>query len=133
MDIREGVRRMGRKPVRPIGTCFDSVADWVAWRPNPPEDFRICHGIGISNFPGIEGKEIGHAWLEWSGRAFDTTWGLRLSAESYRRQLKLRYCVEYRRPEFIEHWLKHDFTGPWDPIISKVVDRLEKELGQGEG
>lgn len=130
--ISQAVAIMGRKPVNPIGACFDSAAAQCALGGDPPETLRICHGIGVASMPGQEGLEIAHAWLEWTEEsrgvvvAFDTTWGVLTLASSYRAKLGLFYVTHYAREEFIRLWGKHNHPGPYDSLIIAVADRVGK-------
>lgn len=119
---------MGREPINPIGSCFDSSAHQLVYggdEYNPPGTY-MCHGIGISNMPGEEGKQIGHAWLEYrvegGAIAIDTTWGLQAPAHQYRSLIKIAYAVEYTRDEFFQLWKQHGYSGPWDSRIKAITD-----------
>jgi hypothetical protein len=125
-DQKSAEELMGQKPVNPIGSCFDTVAYQAVFAPDPPEDMRICHGIGVANMPGQEGAPIGHAWIEFTNCfgqkvAMDTTWGKYVFASVYREQIKISYCVEYTKHEFVQLWYEKDHSGPWDAKIKKVV------------
>jgi len=110
-----------RKPVNPIGECFDSVGHQVVyWLDRGQKEFKICHGIGIATMRGQEGNFIKHAWLERDGKALDTTWGVRQDAHLYRKNLTLQYVIEYTPDEFIANWAKTDYPGPWDEKIKAV-------------
>lgn len=126
----KAARLMKREPINPIGKCFDSSAHQAVYGDDPPEDMRICHGIGIANMPGEEGHQMGHAWLEWSLRekriAFDTTWGVATCAAHYRKMLRVSYVVEYTRDEFLKNWIAHDMPGPWDEKIREVTDAVRR-------
>lgn len=125
---QEAINKMGRKPINPIGQCFDSAAYQAVLGKDPPPDLRLCHGIGVANMPGQAGEPIAHAWVEIDfpdrGRAaFDTTWGLWQEAAAYRRGFQCSYVHEYTRGEALVLWAKHDMPGPWDPKIRAVVER----------
>lgn len=117
---------MGKEPMNPIGECFDSSAAQFLLGENP-DRCRLCHGIGVANMPGQEGREIGHAWLQFTlddGRegVIDTTWGVVVEANHYRKNLKLKYVVEYNMEEARANWEKYDMPGPWDKKILKVIE-----------
>lgn len=116
-------RLMGRKPINPIGNCFDNCALQAILMKNPPENLRICHGIGVANMPGQIGNAIGHAWLEWDGLVYDTTWGCIVYAKKYREDLKISFVVEYSRSQFLKLWKKHDYPGPWENKILRVINK----------
>lgn len=127
-QVREAVKAMGCEPVNPIGTCFDSTGITFIQDCSGPRksNERLCHGIGIANMPGQEGREMIHAWIEFDHReqrfAFDTTWGKAHPAEKYREDLRCNYVVEYTYEETLALWKKHDMPGPWDPKIVAVAD-----------
>lgn len=119
-------RIMGKKPLNPIGSCFDSAAYQFTHSPNRPKDCVICHGIGVANVPGQEGQTMAHAWLEYTFDnircAMDTTWGVVELASAYRRDLKLAYVVEYDYLEFLMLWARHNYPGPFDKNIKAISD-----------
>lgn len=116
------VKKAGKEPINPIGTCFDSTGHQILCVKPPPEvsNMKVCHGLGVANMPGQEGKAIAHAWIEFDHVdnnfrvAMDTTWGEFVSAEVYRKDLKMNYVVEYTPEEFVNMWRKHNYPGPWD-------------------
>lgn len=120
-DVARTIELMGRRPLNPIGKCFDSAAIQLVFGRNNPQDMYICHGVGIANAPGQKGLRIQHAWLEFPSAAgtiaLDTTWGLKQMASLYRENFQLQYCVTYSRSQFLDLWEKHNFPGPWDPKI----------------
>lgn len=123
----QAVKEMGREPINPIGSCFDSAAAMLAQEDEPPPNFKLCHGIGIASMPGQVGRKMKHAWLEFDdpergrGRgAIDPIWGVAQRAELYRKNLKIKYCVEYTKAQMFNLWLKHDYPGPWDRKIKKM-------------
>lgn len=76
--IQKAVEAMGRKPINPIGQCFETAIRQLLFAGDAPDDARLCHGLGIANMPGQEGKVMAHAWVEYDhpghGRiAMDTT------------------------------------------------------------
>lgn len=113
----------GRKPVNPIGSCFDSAAQCIL----QISDAKMCHGIGVSNMPGQPQDFIAHAWLEAFDKdegemiALDTTWMIAQPARIYRKNLKLGYVVEYSREEFIKRWAESGPPGPWDLKIMALT------------
>lgn len=121
-NVRKASEIMGRDPINPVGSCFDSSAFQAILGPNPPKDLRICHGIGIATMPGQEGLRIAHAWLEWADVAMDTTWGIVVPRDLYRSHLKIELCVEYSREEFRARWTETNFPGPWDEKIIAVIE-----------
>lgn len=133
VEITEGPSGNGVTPVNPLGMCFDLVG-FQAIGPEGidgyrPPTLRICHGIGIANYPGQEGTRIGHAWLEWQDAkkghvALDTTYQVCQPAEHYRKSLQLEYVVEYTFKEFVSLWAKYDIPGPFDPKIKAVISIL---------
>lgn len=128
--ISKAIQIMGKEPINPLGSCFDSAAHQMIFGENKPDGLTLCHGIGISNMPGDNGNEMAHAWIEWPhpvGRiAYDTTWGVATFAEKYRADLKLSYFVEYSLEEAWELWLAFDYPGPWDNKIAKISDAFSK-------
>lgn len=122
-DHKKTVDLLGREPINPVGSCFDSVGhqlfDWLDKVP-----FKICHGIGVATIPGQEGQVIGHAWLERDGFAFDTTWGAKCPIEKYRRDLGLTYVVEYSPMQFFAAWVATNNPGPWDEKIRAITDSV---------
>lgn len=126
---RAGCVIMRKEPVNPIGSCFDSAAAQLFAGGEPPPGLRLCHGIGIANTPGQEGRRIGHAWIEFDHpqerAAFDTTWDVITGAAHYRAQLHLEYVIEYTREEALALWIKHNYPGPWDERIKAVTDGAE--------
>lgn len=130
-DVEKAAKLMGREPINPVGSCFDTSAFQMLVEKDQPSDIMLCHGIGIANMPGQEGHQMIHAWLEWTVRgrkcAYDTTWGVLTTVEKYRRDLQLSYCVEYTRSEMLQLWFEHDFPGPWDEKIKAVAKKNEEE------
>ena len=126
-ELSRAVTLAGKKPINPIGACFDTVAFQAMHGEEPPPDLLVCHGIGIANMPGQEGLQMAHAWLEWKvGKkwmAYDTTWGWFLPRYRYRQELGITHMVVYNRDEFILLWLTHDYPGPFDPKIKVIADR----------
>jgi len=126
MSQSAAIELMGRPPINPIGSCFDSTAvqafEWIRAAP-----FKICHGVGVATMPGQEGREIGHCWLERDGMAFDTTWGAKVDADKYRADLRLSYVVEYDPLDWLRQYLETNYPGPWDPKIKAITDRKTKE------
>lgn len=124
-DKNKAISLMGKEPENPIGSCFDSSAHQVAFGEDPPEDLRLCHGIGVANMPGQEGDTIIHAWVEVDikGRraALDTTWGVCQEAKVYRKNLCLSYVVEYTRDELFKNWKEYNMPGPWDEKIRALA------------
>lgn len=112
----------GRKPVNPIGQCFDSAA-WCLI--DLGSKMTMCHGIGVSNMPGEEKDFIAHAWLEamHEGQkvALDTTWMLAQPADLYRKNLQLSYVIQYNYHDFIKLWADRGFPGPYDKRIAAVT------------
>lgn len=116
-------------PPNPFGSCFDAAAhNLIANYESDVPNLNMCHGIGVSNRPGEEGKKIAHAWIEFDhpqGRvAFDAIWLVFQSAENYRRNLKVERVVEYPKAEFIQTWKERDYPGPWDAEMKKIADRI---------
>jgi hypothetical protein len=115
------------KPVFTPGKCFDSAAimllHYAHFQLKP--HFVLCHGIGISNIPKENKAPIAHAWIEdqFSGVAYDSTWGVAMKAEKYRKDLNISYVVRYSRTKLIELWGKTNYPGPWDEKIKAVVKK----------
>jgi hypothetical protein len=122
-DVARAIEQMGREPINPVGSCFESSAFHLMIAEEIPKDTILCHGIGVSNFPGEEGAEIGHAWLEHEGKAYDTTWGLSTEADHYRENLKLSYVVTYTRKQAMDNWVRFDYPGPWDEKIKAITEK----------
>ena len=112
----------GRKPVNPIGTCYDATAhNFVAEPREWSSQAVICHGIGIANHPEIYGQVITHAWIEDvkdnERLAFDCIWGFVVPVKKYREDAQLNYVVEYTIEQFKFLWALHDYPGPFDEKI----------------
>lgn len=126
-DIAETIRRAGRQPLNPIGQCFESAIRQVLFGRNPP-NAKLCHGIGVATAPGIQGKVMGHAWMEadWPDgrRACDTTWGTCMDAGAYRRHLQLEHVLEFTPRQALFLWGLFDMPGPWDLRIRAITDRV---------
>ena len=126
-QYKKACKEMGRKPLNPIGQCFETVAHDVLNNEFFPEEITICHAVIEANMPGQEGQEAGHAWIEFelhsSVAAADTTWGVMTQADHYRSQLKTRNIIEYNKQEFLGLWKSHDFPGPFDHKIKTITDR----------
>ena len=123
-QYKETIKKMGREPLNPIGTCFDSSI-YQLFDPKIilPKDTILVHGIGISNMPRDKNKIIGHAWLEFKDKekgwvAVDTTWGLATFRDHYRKGLKLKYLITYTKEEALKAWVK---SPPWDEKIKAVM------------
>ncbi len=125
--IKKAIKILGRKPVNPVGECFDSTGvqamDWAIKRVRA----TVCHGIGIATMPGQEGRVNAHAWLERDGVAYDTTWGIKMDAKKYREGLKLSFLVEYSLDEFLDRWRQTDHPGPWHEEIRKITERVDAQ------
>ena len=116
----------GRKPINPIGTCFDSAGRIFVINDWEDGEAVLCHGIGIANLPGQEGKKISHAWIEVTdeehGRvALDPIWGIAQPQQTYRDGLRVEFVKEYRKEEFMKLWKLHDFPGPYESNIMKLT------------
>lgn len=118
----------GREPKNPIGSCFDTVAWQARHGENRPDNLLICHGLGVANLPGQQGHTMAHAWLEWGNTAFDTTWGVSMNRFKYRKEIQLKYLVQYTYDEFMCLWLEHNYPGPWDKKIKSVADNKGEKL-----
>lgn len=116
----------GRKPVNPIGTCFDSAAWAIVGRRDISANPVMCHGIGVTNIPGEEPVPMAHAWIEFTNRAgrrlaLDTTWMIGQRAKKYRRSLQISLVIEYPFKQFCALWIKHNFPGPYDDRIRALT------------
>lgn len=115
----------GRKQVNPIGTCFDSSAhvliNLIHYGIRP----IMCHGIGVSNLPGEKPGPMAHAWLEFFMQgakvALDTTWMVAQPVKKYRKDLKLKFVIEYPATEFVVMWKKAKMPGPFDDRIAALT------------
>ncbi len=121
-NLKKAIEVMGFEPINEIGQCFDATFLQMLGGGEPPEDLKLCHGIGIANMPGQEGNQIAHAWLEWGGKAYDCIWGTMQDAKSYRENFNLTYVVEYTFEEAVALGRKHDRSGPWDLKIKAVIN-----------
>lgn len=123
-NLKKAIDIMGKKPINPIGSCFDSAYfTFIAQPKNINEGDRLCHGIGIANYPGQENKKIAHAWLEFDHNiriAYDAIWGSHLVASVYRKTLKIERVEEYTYEEALTMGKKYDYPGPWDEEIVKI-------------
>lgn len=116
-----------KSPPNPFGTCFTSAA--VILLDNIMDgfnEFTMCHGIGISNYPGQEGQKIAHAWLEVEHPekgmcAIDPIWLMVQPAKAYRDNLYVSTVVEYTPDEFMALWRQSDYPGPYEPEILKYT------------
>lgn len=135
MNIQRAIEIMGQEPIMPIGKCFDNAGFFLmslALNEKPPSNLFLCHGIGISNAPGEDGLTIAHAWLEIGDQAFDPVWGVLQNRNEYRAGLRLSYVINYSIYEALDLWMKHDYPGPWDPVILRISDKGDKnDRGQG--
>lgn len=130
-DDKATIAAVGHLPINPMGECFSSAAAQVLLTENLPEDVRLCHGIGRAQAPGEEGEPMGHAWVEYSTTkglrvAIDTTWGVYVPAEDYRRDAQIEYCVEYSPAEVRALSKPPRPVGPWDAHILEFYSRGEK-------
>jgi hypothetical protein len=126
-SYQKTIALMGRKPLNPIGQCFDSTAHQIlTWSVHETDftEIRICHGIVTCNVPGQEGQNGMHSWIEANVRgkrfAFDTTWGVMQEVPAYRAGASLIHVVEYSMDEFILLWKEAGYPGPFDPKIIEV-------------
>ena len=103
-----------------FGQCFDTAALAVV---QFPTGAILCHGLGIANLPEQKGRRIAHAWVEYNGEAYDTTWMVHQNRLIYRENLKLSYCVEYSQDKVWENWRRTDHPGPWD---KQIIEHLMK-------
>jgi len=133
-NIKKAIKLMGgRKPMNPIGECFDSsLCCLLVPKLNKEiinlKDIKLCHGIGVANMPGQEGEKMAHAWLEFTNEkgvrvALDTTWGVSTQANHYRKSIKINYVVEYIPQEALENWKKEN--APWDKKIKQLTKNYE--------
>jgi hypothetical protein len=132
-SIERAIKLMGRKPINPIGECFESSIQCLL---NPKlndeiiklKNVKLCHGIGITNFNNENGEKFAHSWIEYEvegGKiAIDTTWGLQISALKYRKDLQLNYVVEYTPQKALKNWEKG--VPPWNKKIRKIIDDYKK-------
>lgn len=131
VNFEKAKKIMGKEPINPIGSCFDSSAFQFLFADDTPQDARLCHGVGIANMPGQEGRKIAHAWIEFDDgcrTAYDTTWGVRALVSVYRNQLQLDYIVEYTHEEAFRLWRKTDYPGPWDSKIKAISDKANSKM-----
>ncbi len=119
--LKAAIKKMGRKPVNPIGTCFDSAIKTLFFDHSLPLDTKLCHAIITTNMPEQEPKKSGHAWLEFDHEgqraALDTTWMLATTVDHYRSQLNIEYVVEYSKEEAYQNLVKTDQDNCWDEKI----------------
>jgi hypothetical protein len=124
--LKEAIKVMGKDPINSLGSCFDAAGINFLNNETDSSD-RICHGLGIANMPGQEGRLMGHAWIEFdrdgTRMAFDAIWGIVARAQDYRETLQLKYSVEYTKEQFLGYWKFYDYPGPWDKMILDVVDK----------
>lgn len=129
---------IGNKPVdnltvnvsqakNPFGSCFDAAAwNLLANIDNGVDNMKMCHGIGVSNYPGEEGKRISHAWIEFDhpkGRcAVDPIFLTAQLADDYRKNFNAEIVVEYSTDEFIVLWKERGFPGPFDDRIMALTE-----------
>jgi hypothetical protein len=130
-NLKKAIELMKRKPVNPVGECFDHAIHQLLAPGDAPSSARLCHGIGVANMPGQEGNRMAHAWVEFvdnAGRklAIDTTWGMIQPAYKYRKDGRLDYVVEYTVEQARLLWEINNMPGPWDPAIRAVADGKEK-------
>lgn len=133
--IKKAIKIMGKEPINPIGECFESSTMCLL---NPKlnkeiiklKNVRLCHGIGISNMYGTKDTKIAHSWIEYTHEfedvgnkrmAIDTTWGIQILSSVYRKQLKLKYVIEYTPKEALENWKKE--VPPWDQKIKNIINK----------
>lgn len=120
----------GKKAQNPFGNCFDAAAHNLLGNINDDiKNMTMCHGVGISNYPGIEGKRISHAWIEFDhpqGRcAVDPIFLIAKSSEIYRKDFKAELVVEYTAQEFMSLWARENFPGPWDERVIEFTNKEE--------
>lgn len=126
-NIEAAIKIMGKEPVNPIGSCFDSAFMQFLFAESADKypKRKLCHGIGIASLPGSTGKEMAHAWIEFDEYALDTTWMLMIPIEKYRSDLQLRHVVEYTPAEALFLGKTSDRSGPWDPKILEISNKFE--------
>ncbi len=116
-----------KTPPNPFGTCFDSAAMILLTNlADGLKDMVMVHGVGIANLPGIEGKKIAHAWIEFThpkhGKcALDPIWLIAQPVEIYYNNLQVSFTVEYAAEEFMREWRENDYPGPYCPTIKDYV------------
>ena len=132
-QLKEASLKMeGRKPLNPIGQCFESALHaYFQLRKLELEgsirNLRLVHGIGTANMPGQEGESIAHAWLTFERDkellAFEPTWGVVVPAENVTRDLQVSYKVtyDYRDLVMVITMNNNIDIGPWDSEILKVL------------
>ena len=127
--IEKAIETIGKEPVYPIGKCFDNIIPALRDLKESKEFFniKICHGIGIANMPGQEGKSMAHAWLECQNEqgcifALDVSWMVIQPAVFYKKELSVKYEVKYSIDEFLDMFFENNYPGPWDKKIQEVID-----------
>jgi hypothetical protein len=124
-DHNKAVQLMGREPINPIGHCWEAALYQLLENPKCPLGMNLVHGIGVSNFPGQEGLQMGHAWVEWTQRgkrfALDPIWGVILPAEENMKMGQFSYVKRYTKKEALKLFKKTKFPGPWDQKIFAIL------------
>lgn len=134
-NLERAIQLMGTKPVNQPGMCFDAAAHQFVYGENP-DGIVMVHGTGITNMPGEEGRDMGHAWLEFDYEgvryAYDAIWGVARPVDKYRRDLQVGFTVTYELKEFVRIWTKKKYPGPWNDRILNVVKKYDKMLTSKE-
>ena len=111
------------------GNCYEEALMVIARAPVEVwPKLRVCHGIAVGQGP-IEGKRIGHAWVEWFVRPGETVvidWAkpeqrVQMRRADYYRigQIVGEKVVRYRVEEAIGLAERTGHCGPWSGRIAR--------------
>ena len=137
--MNEKITVLGKEPVNPIGTCFDSATTiFIRLSPSEFRDAKLCHGIGISNYPGQPDEPIAHAWIEATDKSYgrvalDPIWMVMQPASVYRKNLQVSLVIEYSYRFFLKKWREKKYPGPYDKrILAMTIEgKKSKENNYG--
>ncbi len=108
------------------GNCY-TIAGYYIIDNNVPE-MLLCHGIVAGQGP-LEGKQIGHAWIEVGDVVFDYSNGNRVVTrkERYYEIGKITRVKRYSKKEAARMMLLHKNFGPWDKSVETEWQKERRE------
>lgn len=95
----------------PMGTCYPDAVK-IARRLGDPA--VVVHGVV---WQPAKRRWIHHAWVEHSGKIYDTVFPAGIAAAKYRKLLKPKLTKRYSVEQALIQMLRNQHWGPWDGAL----------------